>query len=270
MPMTESPKQRLYRLSTHEMNELKKTLVKLLDKEWIVPSYSSFGAPVLFIAKKDASLRMVIDYRQLNSIMIKDRYPLPRTDELFNRLFGVKIFSKIDLQSGYHQICVRPEDTHKTAFQTRYGLYEFTVLPFGLTSAPATFMQLMNDIFHDLLDDYVLVYIDDILIYSKTPEDHYRHLTNVLIRLQQHQLYAKRSKCIFGIKKIEFLGHFVSDTGLHVDPTKIDAVLHWPILTKVKELQSFLGLCNYYRRFIDHFADITISLTRLLHKNVPW
>jgi Reverse transcriptase (RNA-dependent DNA polymerase) len=165
------------------MSELKHMLTNLIEKQWIIPSNSPLGAPILFVAKKDGSLRMVIDYRQLNSITIKDRYPLPRTDELFDRLQGAKIFSKIDLLSGYHQIRIKPEDTYKTAFQTRYGLYEFAVLPFGLTSAPATFMRLMNDIFHDLLNNYIIVFINDILIYSKTIESHYQHVEEVLKHL---------------------------------------------------------------------------------------
>src|SRR5271169_2451237 len=268
--MSEFPKQRLYRLSYNEMSELKKTLAELITKEWIVPSHSPLGAPVLFVAKKDGSLRMVIDYRQLNSITIKDRYPLPRTDELFNRLQGAKIFSKIDLRSGYHQIRIKPEDNYKTAFQTRYGLYEFAVLPFGLTSAPATFMRLMNDIFHDLLDDCVIVFIDDILVYSKTMETHCQHVDEVLKRLRQHRLYAKRSKCEFGVTQLSFLSHIVSTDGLQVDPSKVDTITKWPIPTQVKDIQSFLGLCNYYRRFIFQFAKVTIPLTRLLHKNIPW
>ena len=179
-PIAEYPKQKLYQLLIWETEVLKETIKELLEKQWIVPSHSPLGAPILFVAKKDGALHMVIDYRQLNSITIKDRYPLPRTDELFDRLQGAKIFTKFDLRSGYYQIWIRPEDTYKTTFQTWYGLYEFKVLPFGLTSAPVIFMRLMNDIFQDMLDDYVIIFIDDILVYSKNIKDHCWHVKEVL------------------------------------------------------------------------------------------
>ena len=246
-PMSEYPKQKLYRLSIQETEVLKETIKSLLDKQWIKPSYSPLGAPVLFVTKKDGTPRMVVDYRQLNSITIKDRYPLPRTDDLFDRLQGAKIFSKFDLTSGYHQIQIKPEDTYKTAFQTRYGLYEFKVLPFGLTSASVTFMQLMNDIFQDLLDECVIIYIDDILVYSKDIESHCRHVNEVLKRLRQHRLFIKQAKCEIGKTKLSFLGHIIGAEGLQVDPTKVDTVKNWPTQTNIKEIQSFLGLCNYYR-----------------------
>src|SRR6185369_15205669 len=176
-------------MSFGEMNELKRQLADLLKKEFIRPSTSPFGAPVLFVHKKEGTLRLCIDYRALNKITIKNRYPLPRIDELTDRLVGAKYFTKIDLYSGYHQIRIKEEDIHKTAFRTRYGHYEFLVLPFGLTNAPATFMTLMNDIFREYLDQFVIIYLDDILVYSRTKKEHLQHLRIVLETLKKHKLY---------------------------------------------------------------------------------
>jgi hypothetical protein len=197
IPGSEPPSRPIYRLSYLEMNELKRQLADLLQKGFIRPSVSPFGAPVLFVHKKEGSLRLCVDYRALNKITIKNRYPLPRIDELMDRLVGAKYFTKIDLYSGYHQIRIKEEDIPKTAFRTRYGHFEFLVLPFGLTNAPATFMTLMNDIFRDYLDKFVIVYLDDILIYSKTKEEHLQHVAVILQTLREHQLYAKLSKCEF-------------------------------------------------------------------------
>jgi hypothetical protein len=195
IPGSEPPSRPTYRLSYVEMDELKKQLTELSEKGFIRPSTSPFGAPVLFVHKKEGTLRLCVDYRALNKITIKNRYPLPRIEELMDRLAGVRYFSKVDLHSGYHQIRIKQEDVHKTAFRTRYGHYEFLVLPFGLTNAPATFMTLMNDIFKEYLDKFVIIYLDDILVYSKTEEDHLRHLQTVLRTLRKHKLYAKAKKC---------------------------------------------------------------------------
>ena len=197
IPGSSPPSQPTYPLSYAEMDELKKTLADLGTHGFARPSKSPFGAPVLFVKKKDGSMRMCVDYRALNKITIKNRYPLPRIDELLDRVQGSKVFSKIDLRSGYHQIRIAEKDIPKTAFRTRYGHFEFTVMPFGLTNAPATFMQLMNDIFHPLLDRCVVVYLDDILVFSKTPEEHEQHLRQVLQILRQHKLYGKLSKCSY-------------------------------------------------------------------------
>jgi transposase InsO family protein len=267
---TEPPAQKLYRLSFKEMAELKEQLAELVEKGWIRPSTSPYGAPVLFALKKDNSLRLCIDYRALNTITIKNRYPLPNTADLFDQLQGAKIFSKIDLRSGYHQIRIAEEDIEKTAFRTRYGHFEFLVMPFGLTSAPATFMTLMNDIFRDVTDQFVVIFIDDILIYSESIEEHRKHVKVVLDRLRQNRLYAKQSKCEFAKTAIEFLGHFVSDRGLQVDPRKIQTIIDWPTPSEPHDIQCFMGLANYYRRFIDKFAHKAANLNRLLHKNVPW
>jgi reverse transcriptase-like protein/integrase-like protein/gag-polyprotein putative aspartyl protease len=251
----------IYRLSHMELQELKCQLDQLLKDGKISPSTSPYGAPVLFVKKKDGSLRMCIDYRALNSQTIQNRYALPRIDELFDRLHGAKVFSKIDLTNGYYQIAVDPKDRYKTAFRTRYGHYEFNVMPFGLTNAPATFQTLMNDIFRDLLDICVIVYLDDILIYSKNKGEHEHHLRQVLERLKEHQLYAKRSKCTFFTNSIEYLGHIADGNGLRPNPRLVQAVKDFPQPKTLKELQSFLGLANYYRKFISNFSQIALPLT---------
>jgi transposase InsO family protein len=269
-PNSEPPAQKVYRLSYRELDELKKQIEEYLRKGWIRPSTSPYGAPVLFVHKKDNTLRLCVDYRALNDITIKNRYPLPHTEELFDRLHGSQVFSKIDLRSGYHQIRISEEDVYKTAFRTRYGHFEFQVLPFGLTSAPATFMNLMNDIFQDLLDVCVVVFLDDIMVYSKNMSDHTKHLQLVLQRLRDHKLFAKMAKCEFGKNEMEFLGHIVNSNGISVEPGKVSAVQDWKNPQDPHDIQSFLGLANYYRRFIPKYAHITSPLTRLLHKNTSW
>ena len=206
------------------MQELSSQLSELLDKGFIRPSYSPWGAPVLFVKKKDGSFRMCIDYRELNKLTIKNRYPLPRIDDLFDQLQGASYFSKIDLRSGYHQLKVREEDIPKTAFRTRYGHYEFVVMPFGLTNAPAAFMDLMNRICRPFLDNFVIVFIDDILVYSRSEEEHGQHLRQILETLRSEKLYAKLSKCEFWLRSVNFLGHVVSQEGIHVDPSKVKAI----------------------------------------------
>jgi hypothetical protein len=183
------------------------------------------GCPAIIVKKKDQTLRLCVDYRPLNEVTIKNKYPLPRIDLLFDQLSGAKVFSKIDLRSGYHQIRIRPEDVPKTAFTTRYGLYKYLVMSFGLTNAPAHFMYLMNSVFVPELDKFVVVFIDDILIYSKTKEEHAEHLQVVLTRLSEHQLYAKFSKCEFWLDTISFLGHILSAEGVAVDPSKVKDIL---------------------------------------------
>ena len=197
-------------MATDELKELKEQLQELQEKGYIRPSSSPWGLPVLFVRKKDGSLKMCIDYRSLNEVTIKNKYPLPRIDDLFDQLQGAKYFSKIDLRSGYYQLKIRPSDVLKTAFVTRYGQYEFTVMPFGLTNAPTYFMNLINKVFMKELDKFVVVFIDDILIYSKSAEEHKQHLRIALERLRAHELYAKFSKCEFWLTKISFLGHILS------------------------------------------------------------
>ena len=256
-----------YRLAPSEMQELSNQLQELLDRGFIRPSSSPWGAPVLFVKKKDGSFRMCIDYRELNKLTVKNRYPLPRIDDLFDQLQGSSVYSKIDLRSGYHQLRVREEDIPKTAFRTRYGHYEFQVMPFGLTNAPAVFMDLMNRVCKPYLDKFVIVFIDDILIYSRSEEEHAGHLRTILGLLKKEQLYAKFSKCDFWIHTVQFLGHMIDRNGIHVDPSKIEAVKNWPTPTTPTEVRQFLGLAGYYRRFIEGFSKIAKSLTELTQKN---
>ncbi|KAK1423842.1 hypothetical protein QVD17_19151 [Tagetes erecta] len=262
-PVAKSP----YRLAPSEMKELMKQLQELLDKGFIRPSFSPWGAPVLFVKKKDGTLRMCIDYRDLNKVTIKNRYPLPRIDDLFDQLQGSSYFSKIDLRSGYHQLKIREEDVPKTAFRTRYGHYEFLVMPFGLTNAPAVFMDLMNRVCKPYLDKFVIVFIDDILIYSKTKEAHEQHLKLILELLRKEKLYAKFSKCEFWMREVQFLGHIVNEKGIQVDPSKIEAIKNWEAPKTPTQVRQFMGLSGYYRRFIKDFSRIAVPLTMLTHKN---
>ncbi|GJV11181.1 putative reverse transcriptase domain-containing protein, partial [Tanacetum coccineum] len=208
-------------------------------KGFIRPSSSPWGAPVLFVKKKDGSFRMCIDYRELNKLTVKNRYPLPRIDDLFDQLQGSSVYSKIDLRSGYHQLRVRKEDIPKTAFRTRYGHYEFQVMPFGLTNAPAVFMDLMNRVCKPYLDKFVIVFIDDILIYSKNKEEHEEHLKQILELLKKEELYAKFSKCEFWIPKVQFLGHVIDSEGIHVDPAKIESIKDWTSPKSPTEIRNF-------------------------------
>ncbi|KAA0060847.1 pol protein [Cucumis melo var. makuwa] len=253
-----------------ELKELKVQLQELLDKGFIRPSVSPWGAPVLFVKKKDGSMRVCIDYRELNKVTVKNRYPLPRIDDLFDQLQGATVFSKIDLRSGYHQLRIKDEDVPKTAFRSRYGHYEFIVMSFGLTNAPAVFMDLMNRVFREFLDTFVIVFIDDILIYSKTEAEHEEHLRMVLQTLRDNKLYAKFSKCEFWLKQVSFLGHVVSKDGVSVDPAKIEAVTGWTRPSTVSEVRSFLGLAGYYRRFVENFSRIATPLTQLTRKGAPF
>jgi len=263
-PGTTPISRRAYRMAPKEQAELKSQLQELLQKGFIQPSSSSWGCLALFVKKKDQTLRLCVDYRPLNEVTIKNKYPLHHIDLLFDQLAGAKVFSKIDLRSGYHQIKIKPEDVPKTAFTTRYGLYEYLVMSFGLTNAPAHFMYLMNSVFMPELDKFVVVFIDDILIYSKTKKEHAEHLRIVLTRLRDHQLYAKFSKCEFWLDKVHFLGHVLSAEGVAVDPGKVEDVLNWKPPTTVHEVCSFLGMEGYCCRFILDFSRVAKPITTLL------
>nr|GEV29836.1 putative reverse transcriptase domain-containing protein [Tanacetum cinerariifolium] len=233
------------------------------------------GAPVLFVKKKDGSFRMCIDYPELNKLTVKNRYPLLRIDDLFNQLQGSRVYYKIDLRSSYHQLRVREEDIPKTAFRTRYGHYEFQVMPFGLTNAPAVFMNLMNRVCKPYLDRFVIVFIDDILIYSKSIKEHEGHLKLILKLLKEKELYVEFSKCEFWLSKVQFLGHVIDSEGIHVDPTKIESIKDWASPKTPTEIRQFLGLAGYYRRFIEGFSKIARPMTKLTQKSVkeartPW
>jgi hypothetical protein len=263
-PGTAPISRRSYCMPPNELAELKIQLQDLLAKGFIRPSSSPWGCPAIFVKKKDQTLRMCVDYRPLNEVTIKNKYPLPRIDILFDQLTGARVFSKIDLRSGYHQIRIRPEDIPKTAFTTWYRLFEYLVMSFGLTNAPAHFTYLMNSVFMPELDKFVVVFIDDILIYSKNEEEHAQHLRVVLTCLREHQLYAKFSKCAFWLEEIQFLGHVLSARGIAVDPSKVKDILAWKPPTTVYQVRSFLGLAGYYRRFIPDFYKLVKPITSLL------
>jgi hypothetical protein len=247
LPGTAPISKRAYKVSGPELVELKKQIDELSDKGYIRPSTSPWATHVLFMEKKDGTRRMCIDYRALNEVMIKNKYPLPRIEDLFDQLRGASVFSKIDLRSGYHQLRIQPLDIPKMTFITKYGLYEFTMMSFGLTNAPAFFMNLMNSVFMDYLDKFVVVFIDDILIYSQSEEEHADHLRMVLQRLREHQLYAKLSKCEFWINEVLFLGHIINKDGLAVDPKKVADILNWKAPTDARGIKSFIGMARYYR-----------------------
>ncbi|KAL3699317.1 hypothetical protein R1sor_017339 [Riccia sorocarpa] len=270
IPGSTPPCKAPYRLAPHELEECKAQIEEMLEKGFIQPSVSPYGAPVLFVKKKDESLRMCIDYRALNQQTVKNKYPLPRMDDLFDQLRGAKYFTKLDLRSGYNQIRIADEDVPKTAFRTRYGHFEYLVMPFGLTNAPATFMGLMNDIFRPYLDKSVIVFLDDILVYSRTVAEHQRHLQQVLQVLRDNQLYAKLSKCEFGKTEVDYLGHRVSAKGIQVMEEKVEAIQRWSAPQDQTQLKSFLGLTGFYRRFVRRFAQISQPLTLLLGKGKTW
>jgi len=221
---------------------------------------------VLLVKKKDGSIGLCVDYRQLNKVTIKNRYPLRRIDDLMDQLVDAKVFSKIDLRSGYHHIRVKEKDIPKTAFRTRYGHYEYSVMPFGVTNAPGVFIEYMNRIFHPYLDQFVVVFIDDILVYSKSEEEHAEHLRIVLRVLKEKQLFAMLSKCEFWLREVSFLGHVISKGGIVVDPSKVDTVMQWESSKSVFEVRSFLGLAGYYRRFIEGVSKLALPLTQLTQK----
>ena len=207
---------------------------------------------------------MCVDYRSLNAVTIRKKYPLPHIDDLLDQLQKAKYFCKIDLRSGYHHMKIRPEDVAKTTFVTRYGQYEFMVVSFGLTNAPAYFMNMMNKVFKEELDKFVVVFIDDILIYLVTAEEHEKHLRIMLEKLRQNQLYAKFEKCEFWLEKVAFFRHVLTMDGVAMDPSKIEAVIEWKRPQNVTDIRSFLGLAGYYRRFIENFSKIAKPMTELL------
>ncbi|GJW39027.1 putative reverse transcriptase domain-containing protein [Tanacetum coccineum] len=256
-----------YRLAPSEMKELSVQLQELLEKGFIRPSSSPWGAPVLFVKKKYGSFRMCIDYRELNKLIVKNRYPLLRIDDLFDQLQGSSVYSKIDLRSGYHQLHIKVEDIPITTFRTQYGHFEFQVMSFGLTNAPAVFMHLMNRVCKPYLDKFVIVFIDDILIYSKNNGEHEKHLRIILQLLKKERLYAKFSKCVFWLDSVQFLGHVIDRSGVHVDPAKIEAIKSWVAPTTPTEVRQFLRLARYYWRFIEGFSLISKPLTKLTQKN---
>jgi hypothetical protein len=244
---------RPYRYSPEHKTEIDKQVRNMLKEGIISPSMSPFASPVLFVQKKDGTWRFCIYYRRLSELTIKNGFPMPVIDELLDELAGASIFSKLDLRAGYHQICLCPTDEMKTAFKTHQGHYQFKVMPFGLCNAPATFQCVMNAVLEPCLHKSVLFFMDDILIYSQTEEEHVTHLKEVLSLLRQQQLFVKRSKCSFACNSLEYLGHIIFQEGVATDPKKTQAMTEWPILASVTELRDFLGLTGYYRKFVRHW-----------------
>lgn len=264
------PFKSIYGLTLPELEELKKYIEENLKKGFIQHLKSPAGAPIMFVKKKDGSLCLCVDYRGLNNITIKNRYPLPLPNEIMDRVQGAKYFSKFDLRSGYNLVRIADSDEWKTAFRTRYGHFEYLVMPFDLTNAPAVFQHLMNDIFRDLLDRGVIIYLDDILIYSKDADEHRHLVKEVLRRLRKHKMFCKPEKCEFWKSEIEYLGFVISGLGCQMDQAKVQAIQEWPIPGNVHDIQVFLSFANFYRRFIKSYAHICRPMLDLLKKTNPF
>ncbi|QRW21810.1 Retrotransposable element Tf2 protein [Rhizoctonia solani] len=260
----------LYGMTDAESKALKQHIDKELATGKIRPSTSSTGTPVMFVKKADGSLRLVVDYRKLNDVTHKNVYPLPRQDNLMAKLRHAKIFTKLDLRWGYNNVQIKEGDKWKTAFRTKYGLFEYLVMPFGLTNAPAAFQHFMNNLFRDLIDVTVVIYLDNILIFSEDPKDHPTHVREVLSRLMRNQLFCKLSKCHFHVTTVDYLGIVISPAGFSMDQKKIEAVTSWPTPKTVKQVQAFLGFVNYLRQFIPNFSSVARPLHNLTRKETPW
>jgi hypothetical protein len=266
LPDKKPPYGPLYNLSRTEMDVLKKYIDDYLKRGWIRHSKSPAGAPILFSKKKDGGLRLCVDYRGINAITIKNRHPLPLIQESLDRLGQATIFTKIDLRDAYHRIRIKEGDEWKTAFRTRYGHFEYTVVPFGLTNAPAIFQAHINKVLADFMDTCCIVYLDDILIFSRTRDEHIQHVRAIIKRLLAHNLFAKASKCEFHKDRVSFLGYMVTPNGVQMEPDRVKTVQDWPTPKTVREIRIFLGFANYYRRFIQNYSKIAAPLMDLMKK----
>jgi hypothetical protein len=263
-------KKNAYRTSPKENEFIKSEIDEMLKQDLIKPSTSPWSFPVVVVKKKNGKFRLCVNYKALNDVTKKDNYPLPRVDDIFDSLKGAKWFITLDLASGYWQIKVRTEDQEKTAFITKFGLFEFKVMPFGLCNAPATFQRIMNKILGTSIEKYVMVYLDDVIIYSHTFEEHLKHLEEVLNRIRKANLHLKAEKCYFGANELQFLGHVVGEDGVKPDPEKVEKIKDYPIPRNIRELRGVLGLFSYYRRFIENFSKIAAPLNELLKKEVEY
>ena len=258
---------RPYRYSKKQKDIIDELVQDYLKSGVTQNNSSPYSSPVVLVGKKDGSWRLCIDYRDLNKSTVKNRFHIPLVDDLLDELHGSTVFSKIDLRSGYNQVRMAEADVHKTTFKTHSGHYEYLVMPFGLTNAPATFQGLMNSVFREYLRRFLLVFFDDILIYSKSMEDHLHHLQTVLSTMRANVLLAKKSKCYFGVTRVEYLWHFITGEGVSTDPAKVAAVRNWPLPQTPKQLRGFLGLAGYYRRFVRRYSTIAKPLNGMLKKD---
>jgi hypothetical protein len=260
----------IYSLSQTELKALREFIDDNLSTGFIWPSTSPHSTPILFVKKKDGSLHLCVDFRGLNKISKKDCYPLPLISDLLDAPRKANVYSKIDLHHAYHLVRIAKGDKWKTAFRTHYGSFEWNIMPFGLTNAPAAFQLFMNDIFRDLVDVCVIVYLDDILIFSDDLSQHEEHVKEVLRQLCQHGLYARANKCKFHSDRVKYLGYILSPDGLTMAQDKVQVIQDWPEPKKIKDIQSFLSFANFYPRFIYGYSDIVIPLTQLTRKGTPW
>ena len=270
VPGAPIPNKPAYRANPEETKEIQRQVEDLVSKGFVRESLSPCAVPVILVPKKDGSWRMCVDCRAINKITVKYRYPIPRLDDMLDELHGAALFSKIDLRSGYHQIRMKEGDEWKTAFKTKFGLYEWLVMPFGLTNAPSTFMCLMNHVFRSFIGKFVVVYFDDILVYSKNLDDHILHLRSIFNTLREHKLYGNIQKCSFCMDSVVFLGFVVGAKGISVDEEKVKAIRDWPVPTNASEVRSFHGLASFYRRFVKGFSSIAAPLNELVKKNTTF